>query len=77
MLKGKFFILNFSPQLSGFIKFLGPYYMLIITERRKAGSIGGHKVYAVSKSEIISLPDTAEQALMMDSRNEYRYPNNF
>ncbi|KNA09861.1 hypothetical protein SOVF_149670 [Spinacia oleracea] len=57
----------------GFIKFLGPYYMLIITERRKAGSIGGHKVYAVSKSEIISLPDTAEQALMMDSRNEYRY----
>ncbi|KAH9804824.1 phosphoinositide phosphatase SAC3 [Citrus sinensis] len=33
----------------GFIKFLGPYYMLIITKRRRIGAICGHNVYAVSK----------------------------
>lgn len=57
----------------GFIKFLGPYYMLLITKRRQIGSICGHTIYAISKSEIISLPYSAEQAHMMDSKNEYRY----
>ncbi|KMT03423.1 hypothetical protein BVRB_8g191080 [Beta vulgaris subsp. vulgaris] len=57
----------------GFVKFLGPYYMLLITERRQIGSICGHAVYAISKSEIISLPYSAEQAHMTDSRNECRY----
>ena len=38
--------------VSGFIKFLGPYYMLVITERREIGEICGHRVHEVSKSEI-------------------------
>ncbi|KAJ0772273.1 putative SAC domain, polyphosphoinositide phosphatase Fig4 [Helianthus annuus] len=41
----------------GFVKFLGPYYMLLITQRRLIGSIGGHAVYAISKTEMIPLSD--------------------
>ncbi|KAG4929515.1 hypothetical protein JHK82_046577 [Glycine max] len=43
----------------GFIKFLGPYYMLLITKRRQIGAICGHTVYAVSKSEMIPLPNSS------------------
>ncbi|CAJ1975717.1 unnamed protein product [Sphenostylis stenocarpa] len=43
----------------GFIKFLGPYYMLLITKRRQIGSICGHIVYAVSKSEMIPLQNSS------------------
>ncbi|KAL2936493.1 Phosphoinositide phosphatase SAC4 [Bienertia sinuspersici] len=57
----------------GFIKFLGPYYMLIITKRRQIGSICGHAIYAVSQSELVSLPYSEVQAYMIDSRNECRY----
>jgi hypothetical protein len=57
----------------GFIKFLGPYYMLIITKRRQIGAICGHTIYAVSKSEMIPLPNPAVQSNMVVSKNESRY----
>lgn len=57
----------------GFIKFLGPYYMLLITKRRQIGSICGHTIYAISKSEMISLLYSVEPSYMMDSKDEYRY----
>ncbi|KAI4335156.1 hypothetical protein L6164_013828 [Bauhinia variegata] len=57
----------------GFIKFLGPYYMLLITKRRQIGAICGHTVYAISKSEIIPLPNSSVQSDIADSRNENRY----
>ncbi|RVW77054.1 Phosphoinositide phosphatase SAC2 [Vitis vinifera] len=57
----------------GFIKFLGPYYMLLITERRQIGVICGHTVYAVSKSEMIPLPNPDVQTNMAYSMNENRY----
>ncbi|KAL3535476.1 hypothetical protein ACH5RR_003937 [Cinchona calisaya] len=58
----------------GFIKFLGPYYMLLITKRRQIGAISGHNVYAISKSEIIPLPNSAVRSnMMIDYRNENRY----
>ncbi|KAJ4824555.1 actin cytoskeleton and mitosis protein [Turnera subulata] len=57
----------------GFIKFLGPYYMLLITKRRRIGAICGHNVYAVSKSEMIPLPNSAVQASIANSKNENRY----
>ncbi|KAF9662403.1 hypothetical protein SADUNF_Sadunf18G0049700 [Salix dunnii] len=56
----------------GFIKFLGPYYMLIITKRRQIGSICGHNVYAVCKSEMIPLPNSAVQSRISNSRDENR-----
>nr|CAB3499760.1 unnamed protein product [Digitaria exilis] len=42
----------------GFIKFLGPYYMLLITESRKIGNILGHDIYSVHKSKIITIPSS-------------------
>ncbi|XP_061996668.1 phosphoinositide phosphatase SAC3 isoform X1 [Rosa rugosa] len=57
----------------GFIKFLGPYYMLLITKRRKIGAIRGHAVYAISKSEMIPLPNSPVQCSIADSRDENRY----
>ncbi|KAF3500474.1 hypothetical protein F2Q69_00044409 [Brassica cretica] len=57
----------------GFIKFLGPYYMLVITERREIGEICGHRVYEVSKSEIISLRNSSVLSNFTNSRDENRY----
>ncbi|KAJ0089552.1 hypothetical protein Patl1_13681 [Pistacia atlantica] len=57
----------------GFVKFLGPYYMLLITKRRQIGAICGHSVYAVSKTEMIPLPNSSVQCSIADSRDENRY----
>ncbi|KAJ9168099.1 hypothetical protein P3X46_019666 [Hevea brasiliensis] len=57
----------------GFIKFLGPYYMLLITKRRQIGAICGHNVYAVSKSVMIPLPNSSVQSNITNSNNENRY----
>ncbi|CAI9760554.1 unnamed protein product [Fraxinus pennsylvanica] len=57
----------------GFIKFLGPYYILLITKRRKIGSICGHNVYAISKSEIIPLQNSVVTSSMVNCKNENRY----
>ena len=58
--------------VSGFIKLLGPYYMLVITERREIGEICGHRVYEVSKSEIISLRNPSVLSNIPNSRDENR-----
>ncbi|KAK6944687.1 SAC domain [Dillenia turbinata] len=52
---------------------VGPYYMLLITKRRQIGAICGHTVYAVSKSEMILLPNSTVQSNMAYSKNENRY----
>ncbi|XP_073003330.1 phosphoinositide phosphatase SAC2-like isoform X2 [Typha latifolia] len=57
----------------GFVKFLGPYYMLLITKRRKIGTICGHVVYTISKSEIIRLPCSTMLSNMAYSKDENRY----
>ncbi|XP_051131113.1 phosphoinositide phosphatase SAC3-like isoform X2 [Andrographis paniculata] len=57
----------------GFIKFLGPYYMMLITRRRQIGAICGHNVYAITKSEIIPLPNAAVRSSMANYKNENRY----
>lgn len=57
----------------GFVKFLGPYYMLLITKRRKIGSICGHAVYSITKSEMIPIPTSTVLSNMAFSRNENRY----
>jgi len=56
----------------GFIKFLGPYYMLLITKRRQIGAICGHNVYAVCKSEMIPLPNSTVQSSISNSKEENR-----
>ncbi|KAJ7011492.1 hypothetical protein NC653_001812 [Populus alba x Populus x berolinensis] len=56
----------------GFIKFLGPYYMLLITKRRKIGAICGHTIYAITKSKMIPIPNSAVRSNMTSSKNENR-----
>lgn len=46
--------------------------MLLITERRQIGMICGHIVYAVSKSEMIPLPNPDVRPHMTYSMNENR-----
>ncbi|KAD4584911.1 hypothetical protein E3N88_22512 [Mikania micrantha] len=57
----------------GFIKFLGPYYMLLITKRRKIGVICGHVVYAITKSKILPIPNATIAPNVACSKNENRY----
>ncbi|TVU30910.1 hypothetical protein EJB05_22563, partial [Eragrostis curvula] len=57
----------------GFVKFLGPYYMLLITGRRKVGTICGHDVYSVDKSKIIPTPAPAVLPDVAHSCDEKRY----
>ncbi|KAL8925761.1 MAG: hypothetical protein Q9208_003258 [Pyrenodesmia sp. 3 TL-2023] len=41
--------------LLGFIRFTGAYYMLVITKRTQVAVIGGHFVYQIDGTELISL----------------------
>ncbi|THU47563.1 hypothetical protein C4D60_Mb09t16880 [Musa balbisiana] len=61
----------------GFVKFLGPYYMLLITEREEIGAILGHTIYAITKSKIIALPNSSVQSNMANSSEERRYKKLF
>ena len=56
----------------GFIKFLGPYHMILITERRKVGMIWGHAIYAVSKSKMIPIPHSTVRSNLDNSKKENR-----
>ncbi|KAK9734420.1 hypothetical protein RND81_04G138500 [Saponaria officinalis] len=57
----------------GFIRFLGPYYMILITERRKVGMLCGHAIYAVAKSKMIRIPHSTVRSNLENSKNENRY----
>ncbi|CAD6209868.1 unnamed protein product [Miscanthus lutarioriparius] len=57
----------------GFVKFLGPYYMVIITRRRKIGIICGHEIYSIAKSEMIAIPSVIVWPNVAYSRDENRY----
>lgn len=46
--------------------------MLLITKRRKIGVICGHAVYAITKSQMIPIPNSAVQSNMAYSKNENR-----
>ncbi|XP_043817914.1 phosphoinositide phosphatase SAC2 isoform X2 [Manihot esculenta] len=47
--------------------------MLLITKRRKIGAICGHTIYAISKSEMIPIPNSSMRSNMTNSKNENRY----
>lgn len=47
--------------------------MLLITKRRKIGVICGHAVYAITKSEILPIPNSSVQPSVAYSKNENRY----
>ncbi|KAH7349353.1 polyphosphoinositide phosphatase [Plectosphaerella cucumerina] len=52
--------------LLGFIKFTGPYYMLLITKKSTVAMIGGHYVYQIDGTELVPLTPSRFRA---DVRN--------
>lgn len=46
--------------------------MIIVTKRRKVGAICGHNIYAITKSEIITVPNPAVRTKLANSKNENR-----
>lgn len=46
--------------------------MLLITKRKKIGEIGGHKIYAITKREMIPIPNPTVRTFMAHSKNENR-----
>ena len=46
----------------GFMRFLNGYYLLLITGRKKTGSIGGHAVYQVTAVTDVYIPHQTEKA---------------
>nr|VDD58714.1 unnamed protein product [Brassica oleracea] len=57
----------------GFVKFLGPYYMLVIKKRKKVGEICGHTVYGVVDSQMIMIPYHSGETRVAGSAAERRY----
>ena len=52
--------------LLGFIKFTGPYYMMLITKKSTVAMIGGHYVYQIDGTELVPL---TSPNFKMDQRN--------
>nr|CAB3451282.1 unnamed protein product [Digitaria exilis] len=57
----------------GFIKFLGPYYMLIITEQKRIGQIFSHPVYQVTRTAMVELANSKARSTFQSSKDENRY----
>ena len=56
--------------LLGFIKFTGEYYMLLITKRSQVAMIGGHYVYQIDGTELISLTSPSSTRFKPDRHPE-------
>ncbi|KAL1805043.1 hypothetical protein ACET3Z_028111 [Daucus carota] len=59
--------------IAGCIKFLEPYYLILVTKRRQIGCICGHAVYSIDESQIISIPHVSVQTEAAYSKTELRY----
>lgn len=64
---------NVDSSVAGFVKFLEPYYMLVITKRKKVGEICGHTVYGIAESRMIVIPHPSVQTRVAESLAERRY----
>jgi len=51
--------------------------MLLITKRRKIGKICGHNIYAITKSEMVTIPHSTVRSKMAYSKDENRSLVNF
>ena len=47
--------LNTGYGILGFVKFLDCYYMILITQRRKVGLIGGNAIYGIKSTDMIPI----------------------
>lgn len=55
--------------LLGFIRFTGPYYMLLITKRSQVAMIGGHFVYSIDGTEMVPLTMGSSSRFKPDTKN--------
>jgi len=58
-----------STILSGFIRFLEGYYMILITKRNKVAEICGNTIYKVEDTCTIYIPNHTSK---VSHRDEYR-----
>ena len=56
--------------LLGFIRFTSEYYMLLITKRSQVAMLGGHYVYQIDGTELISLASPTFSRLKSDRQTE-------
>ena len=56
--------------LLGFIRFTGAYYMLLITKRSQVAMIGGHYIYQVDGTELVSLTMPSSSRFKSDRHPE-------
>ena len=52
--------------LLGFIRFTGAYYMLVITKRSQVAMIGGHYIYQIDGTELVSLTTSSSSRFKVD-----------
>ncbi|KAI5078217.1 hypothetical protein GOP47_0005888 [Adiantum capillus-veneris] len=57
----------------GFIKFLEPYYILLVTKRRLLGAVSGFPIYGISESRLICIAHPSFQTKVASSQAENRY----
>lgn len=48
---------DFFFYLTGFVRFLEGYYIVLITKRRKVADIGGHSIYKIEDTSMIYIPN--------------------
>ena len=53
----------------GFIRFTGAYYMLLITKRSQVAMIGGHYIYQIDGTDLVTLTTSSSSRFKLD-----RYP---
>ena len=56
--------------LLGFIRFTGSYYMLLITKRSQVAMIGGHYIYQIDGTELVSLTTPSSTRFRLDRNPE-------
>lgn len=68
--------LNFVTKaygIAGCVKFLGSYYLILVTKRRQVGTICDHAIYAIEESQILTVPHSTVQTETAHSKAELRY----
>ena len=67
-----------SSHIVGFIRFTKGYYLVMITNRRKAGNLGPHSVYEITATEMIAFDDSTKantfSALSKDDEMRFFLP---
>eukprot|EP00249_Psilotum_nudum_P024421 c29179_g3_i1 orf=3-1247(-) len=61
----------------GFVKFMEPYYIILVTRRKLIGKVCGHAIYGIEESQLLTVPHASVQTDVARSKDEYRYKKLF